>query len=639
MEADLTTRAILHVDADTFFLAVHEREDPSLVGKAVALWQYNDVVCASALARRLGVTKHMTPKQAGALVEPAGGKLVHAYWRAWPGPRIWYGPYHAASRELFSALSNAIETVVPGSVLERASIDECYIELTKAVGGSLLRAESLAHSLLAAVRASGLTLPLSIGVGENKLCAKLASGRAKATRAADAAGGVWCARTEQETEALLTATPASKLPGLGPKRATLEAARVESVVDLRRFSLTELQRLLSLSEAAAALVARRCHGRDDEVVREVAPQSVTATSWLARDWLVNVACTSARASAEDGLPVTVGGFVFEAHPRSTGKRKSDSSRGRWVLLALALDLEERMCHHALLHRQQPLKMTVGWHASGATWGETKGARSRTVALPPNLFDEVVDTTMQSGSGEGGSGESHAELRVSVPFPSTARTASANPLAVSQSQSATLFVDAPHAEQQALLAQPTGYGRRVSALVKAAATCLHAWAAETPDQRISQLTLNAHAFTSLAPPSGGLRAMLVKGIQAMASTPGGTIAQRDSEPHATTSPTASARTSTLPAASSASALHADDATDRGDGWGCRRCTLINAATVPRCIACDEPRLNRKRVGGASDASSSAGSPGAASFSRGASGKAAKSTALDRFVIHGPPGRRA
>ena len=68
---------------------------------------------------------------------------------------------------------------------------------------------------------------------------------------------------------------------------------MESVVDLRRFSLTELQRLLSLSEAAAALVARRCHGRDDEVVREVAPQSVTATSWLARDWLVSVACTSA----------------------------------------------------------------------------------------------------------------------------------------------------------------------------------------------------------------------------------------------------------------------------------------------------------------------------------------------------------
>ena len=36
----------LKMQADTFFLAVHEREDPSLVGRPVALWQFNDVICA-----------------------------------------------------------------------------------------------------------------------------------------------------------------------------------------------------------------------------------------------------------------------------------------------------------------------------------------------------------------------------------------------------------------------------------------------------------------------------------------------------------------------------------------------------------------------------------------------------------------
>ena len=43
---DAPARAILHIDADTFFLAVHERNDPSLKGQTVALWQYNDVICA-----------------------------------------------------------------------------------------------------------------------------------------------------------------------------------------------------------------------------------------------------------------------------------------------------------------------------------------------------------------------------------------------------------------------------------------------------------------------------------------------------------------------------------------------------------------------------------------------------------------
>ena len=45
----------------------------------VVLWQYNDVVCASSAARRLAVVKHMTPEEARAIVEPVGGRLIHAF--------------------------------------------------------------------------------------------------------------------------------------------------------------------------------------------------------------------------------------------------------------------------------------------------------------------------------------------------------------------------------------------------------------------------------------------------------------------------------------------------------------------------------------------------------------------------------
>ena len=195
---------VIHVDADCFFLAVHARDERSRYGASnlledpCALWQYDDIVCVSEPARALGVRKHMSPKAARVLLEPEGGRLVHAYWRQWPGPRTWYGPYQCASRELFRTLRTCLDTIAPRATLERASIDEGFIEVKRA-GDALgefpsgefpseepLDAdERLAEALAEALRRSGLGLPVSIGVGPNKMLAKLASGRAKkAARAA-----------------------------------------------------------------------------------------------------------------------------------------------------------------------------------------------------------------------------------------------------------------------------------------------------------------------------------------------------------------------------------------------------------------------------------------------------------------------
>ena len=57
--------------------------------------------------------KHMSPDAARGLIDRHQGRLVHAYWREWPGPRIWYGRYQAASRDLFQALAAALKELAP----------------------------------------------------------------------------------------------------------------------------------------------------------------------------------------------------------------------------------------------------------------------------------------------------------------------------------------------------------------------------------------------------------------------------------------------------------------------------------------------------------------------------------------------
>jgi len=93
-------RVVLHVDCDEFFLQVHERRDArvaaAVAGRACALVQYNDVICANAAAKAAGVQKHQAPAEARRRLAPHG-RLLHAFWRRWPGPRVSYHPYQCGT--------------------------------------------------------------------------------------------------------------------------------------------------------------------------------------------------------------------------------------------------------------------------------------------------------------------------------------------------------------------------------------------------------------------------------------------------------------------------------------------------------------------------------------------------------------
>ena len=299
----LARRCVLHLDLDSFFLAVHKRRDPTLPldSKPVVLYQFQDVICANRRAKALGVQKHMRPREARALVEPHGGLVMHAFCRDWPGPRVRYGPYNAASREFFDALADAL-AATGGGAIERGSIDEAFVELEKPRDPA-----AFCGRLRAAVEgATGLRV--TVGCGPNKLLAKLASSAAKGTDAAvrvvDGAAAV---------EDLLARSPASRLPGLSqpPAGAT-------TICDLR--ACAELDDKLR----------DKAFGRDDATVKCAPPKTAQVASWTGHCDMAALCRRGERAAV--AFPARRGeSWVFEPHDAEG--RSSELTRPRWVVLA------------------------------------------------------------------------------------------------------------------------------------------------------------------------------------------------------------------------------------------------------------------------------------------------------------------
>lgn len=509
-------RLIAHVDADTFFLAVHERVDPSLRDVPAAVWQYNDVICVSHSARPLGVRKHMRPEAARPLVEAAGGRLVHAFWRDWPGPRVWYGPYNAASRELFAALRHAASDAVAAAVpdrcaraapplVEHASIDEGYVDLSAlcapcaVVGPPRLPAaeafderalaaiaERVGARLRGAVRAS-TGLVVSVGVSHSKLLAKLASSAAKPPDG----GGVRVAVGEAAARALLDGSRARALPGLGNHAHALDALGVGTVAELRaRFaSPAELRAELHLGEAQALAVWARARGEADcGAVRAVVPQSVTVTSWSTHTTVAQLLpAAGAQPLPAGGVRIGSAGWAFVPH---ASRGKTNDSRPGWLLLALCLDLDERVLEHALLHGRLPTRLALALQGPGNCPEPSPGyragpVRSRAVDFPLEAYAACARTDL-----------ARALDALESPLGGAPSAAGAVPQASAGGGGGAAALDEPR------------FAARVGALVDAAAGAVHRWAAEEGSRRVAQLTLVASAFRAVEACATGRQARLV-----------------------------------------------------------------------------------------------------------------------------------
>jgi len=213
---------------DAFFAAIEERDHPELqglpivVGADPAQGKGRGVVStANYAARQYGIHSALPISQAWRFSEQARrqGK---------PGA-VFLGVNYRRYREVSARIMALVRRHSP--LVEEASIDEAYFDLSNA--GSFGRAAAICRQIKKEIKDQE-RLTASIGLGPNKLVAKIASDYRKPD-------GLTIV-TPEEAEDFLEPLPVRKIPGIGPKaEQRLARQGIRIVRDLKKFSPEELQ--------------------------------------------------------------------------------------------------------------------------------------------------------------------------------------------------------------------------------------------------------------------------------------------------------------------------------------------------------------------------------------------------------------
>jgi len=254
-------RTIMHVDMDAFYASVEVREQPGLRGRPVIVGGTGNrgvVASANYEARSFGARSAMPTAHARRL-------CPHAVFLQ---PR--FAVYHRYSTDLH-AIFNAVTPLVEG-----LGLDEAFLDVSGS--GALLGSPvQVAEGLRGRVEAE-LGLACSIGIGPNKLVAKLASKAAKPRpskqgRAPVPGPGIVLVGAPEVT-GFLWPLPVDSLWGVGPaNRDRLRKLGVASVGELA--ALPEATLVAALGKSMGHLLSELAWGRDERpVTPERAPKSI-----------------------------------------------------------------------------------------------------------------------------------------------------------------------------------------------------------------------------------------------------------------------------------------------------------------------------------------------------------------------------
>jgi DNA polymerase-4 len=230
------SRTIAHLDADAFYVSVELLRRPELRGLPVVVAGTSPravVTTASYEARRFGVQSAVPAARARRLCPDA----------VFIEPD--FDSYRAFSKRMMGLVRAAVERV------EVVGPDEAYLDLS-----GMVAPNAAMRRLVGEIR-SELGLHCSVGIGPNKLIAKLASDAEKPRG--------FVPLTAEEARARFGGEPAERLPGVGPKTAhRLGELGITTIAELGAAPVEQLER--AFGPRLGPYLARRGRLEDDSPV-------------------------------------------------------------------------------------------------------------------------------------------------------------------------------------------------------------------------------------------------------------------------------------------------------------------------------------------------------------------------------------
>jgi len=219
-------RIIMHVDLDSFYASAEEIRKPDIKGKAIVICMYSGrtedsgaVSASNYKARELGIR--------------SGMPIAFAKKKAKDKDVV----FLPADRDYYNEVSGRIMEILEteADVMEQVSVDEAYLDVSVKCGGSLEKAAKLAQKIKDEIKEKE-KLTCSVGIGPNKLAAKMASKKQKPDGLTAVA--------ENDALAFVQSFPLDKLHGIGDKTiGMLEGIGVKTIKELSEADVQVLQEM------------------------------------------------------------------------------------------------------------------------------------------------------------------------------------------------------------------------------------------------------------------------------------------------------------------------------------------------------------------------------------------------------------
>ena len=242
-------RVIMHLDLDSFYAQCEENANPSLKAKPVVVCVYSGrtaesgaVSTANYEARKYGVRAGIPIVRAKKLLESVDAAFVpmnHLY-------------YEQVSERIMETLRTEADA------FEQTSIDEAFLDVSKRTALNFDAARNAALEIKKQVLLQE-SVTASIGIGPNKVIAKIASDQSKPD-------GLTLVRPEEVTQ-FLSPLPVSRIPGVGKKAeerlSQLNVSTISQLSNLGPAILVE-----TFGKSLGAYLYRASMGEDDDPVKE-----------------------------------------------------------------------------------------------------------------------------------------------------------------------------------------------------------------------------------------------------------------------------------------------------------------------------------------------------------------------------------